>query len=223
MVIFRPKVDPPKKGSWRSSVVKPKPKNAPGLLLTLAIFRQKQWKNSVFFSLAVSGRAIFHATCMSVVLLKRYFQAFSVLQLAGKQEKKNKLFLFVSCRWVFWHLVSFLVDVLCCLHFCNLSLQSYFGCLVFLHLGGCVSLFLSTFVFVVFYYFPHSIVCHPWIHFCLTPKQIKSQRTPIFKIMFLMLCFCLWISMLIPHNNLALSNWKQERKGMKTKQENKKQ
>ena len=116
-----------------------------------------------------------------------------------------------------WHFVPYIFDVfLLCnfvIHLCFLTL----GVFVFLLFGCCVSLFISISVFI---FYVHSVVCLPWIHPFLPKKQIKSQRALIFSNVLFDFCFYLFTSMLTPHNNLALSNWKQGKRN-KTKEKNK--
>ena len=142
-------------------------------------------------------------------LIEKIFSSFfcSELRLAGINRDFFKCFGILS---LLLHLLSFLVDVLSSLQSCHWSLFLTFGVLSFFLLVVVFHCFLPMSLLLSLYF--HTVACLPWIHSLFDQKQIKSQRTPIFKMLFLMFCFCLWISLLIPHDNLALSNCKQGKK-----------
>ena len=181
----------------------------PGLLLALGFFQHK--KQGIFSVLGFRVpwlETIFSSKwCFFARLWK------NILNEWWTKPGETRFFV-VSWLSVFWPLghlmVTFLFHILSCLQLCPSSLLSYFGCHVSLVFGVRV-IVLTTFVFSAFTIF-RSVVSLLWIHSWVHPNKDEITETPLFQVLFLMLSFCLWISMLIPHNNLAVSNWKQGRK-----------
>ena len=138
-------------------------------------------------SSAVSGRN----------LPTKYCQGFLELPRGGQKQGKNRVFWLSHVRIFFFPfrllMVTCRLDIPSCLQMCHSSLFSYFCCYVFLLCGGCVSLFLFIFIFVVFFTFHSSLLV--W--------QKHRSNHKISQILIVIFCFgaCIPTLSLGPDNN----------------------
>ena len=121
----------------------------------------------------------------------KYSQGFSEPPRGGQKTGKNQGF-FGCLMCVFFFpfrllMVTCRLDIPSCLQMCHSSLLSYFCCYVFLLCGGCVSLFLCIFIFVVLFTF-HSVVSLCCLLSWCDKTQIKSQNISNFDCHLLLRC-----------------------------------
>ena len=123
----------------------------------------------------------------------------------GWPKNKKKQVFFCCLVWFFCPfrllMVTCRLHIPCCWLMCHSSLLSYFCCCVFFLCGGCVSLFLCIFIFIVLFTF-HSVLCLCCILSLAMTRKNRSNHK-ISEILIFMFCFgaCIPALPLGPDNN----------------------
>ena len=131
--------------------------------------------------------------------------------MGGRKQWKTSLFLLsrgcLFCCHLVSFMVSFLLHILSCLQICHWFLLSWFGCYVLLLFSGSGFLFFQLCLQCVHYIF-RSVVCLSCFQSLCDTRPDQITESPNMWDLGLMLCFNLWISMLIPHSNLVVpASW----------------